>query len=155
MGIYTCTFVNVIIFNAREREREMVVVDRFHFSRILYIVLATIPGLLVYIYTTEIKSALTDHEICCQQHLDLKLIHLCCKNSLHRYQFHFIMISIKTCQPRTLLLSMMKFFTCCWVGAYIHCSFSLFPWTKVRFHEINFSQKFMFSIWNRVYLNQL
>lgn len=112
MGIYT--FVNVIIFNARERERgRELVVDRFHFYRILYIVLATIPGLLVYIYTTEIKSALTDHEICCQQHLDLKLIHLCCKNSLHRYQFHFIMISIKTCQPRTRFLSMKKFFTCC------------------------------------------
>lgn len=117
MGIYA--FVNVIIFNARERERgRELVVDRFHFYRILYIVLATIPGLLVYIYTTEIKSALTDHEICCQQHLDLKLIHLCCKNSLHRYQFHFIMISIKTCQPRTRFLSMKKFFTCCWVGAY-------------------------------------
>lgn len=47
MGIYA--FVNVIIFNARERGRELVV-DRFHFSRILYIVLATIPGLLVYIH---------------------------------------------------------------------------------------------------------
>lgn len=49
MGIYA--FVNVIIFNARERERgRELVVDRFHFYRILYIVLATIPGLLVYIH---------------------------------------------------------------------------------------------------------
>lgn len=62
MGIYV--FVNVIIFNVRERGRELVV-DRFYFFRIFYIVLVIILGLLVYIYIIEIKLVLTDYEICC------------------------------------------------------------------------------------------